>query len=101
MILQAVLNGILFGGVYVCIGIGFSLVWGVMNIINLATDPSSCWGLHHLHALYLFEDRPFLDPPCFHDCPLFYRYASQKYLLNYIIRASIFITSPLLLGSRY
>jgi len=27
MFLQAMINGILFGAVYVCIGIGFSLVW--------------------------------------------------------------------------
>jgi len=36
MLLQAVVNGLLFGTVYATIGIGFSLVWGVMNIINVA-----------------------------------------------------------------
>jgi len=41
MIFQAIINGVLFGAVYAMIGIGFSLVWGVMNIVNIATEPSS------------------------------------------------------------
>jgi branched-chain amino acid transport system permease protein len=36
MIIQAIINGILFGAVYAMIGIGFSLVWGFMGIVNFA-----------------------------------------------------------------
>jgi branched-chain amino acid transport system permease protein len=32
---QVLLNGIVLGALYACIAIGFSLVWGVLNIINL------------------------------------------------------------------
>jgi len=35
-ILQAVVNGILLGGIYSLIAIGLSLIWGVMRIINWA-----------------------------------------------------------------
>jgi branched-chain amino acid transport system permease protein len=28
-------NGLILGGLYACIAVGFSLVWGVLNIINL------------------------------------------------------------------
>ncbi|MGZ5125800.1 MAG: branched-chain amino acid ABC transporter permease, partial [Burkholderiales bacterium] len=33
--LQVLINGILLGGLYSCIAVGFSLVWGVLNIINI------------------------------------------------------------------
>lgn len=35
MIGQVLLNGLLLGGLYASIAAGFSLVWGVMNVINL------------------------------------------------------------------
>ena len=35
MLAQIVVNGIILGGLYACVAAGFSLVWGVLNIINL------------------------------------------------------------------
>ena len=35
MLPQIVLNGVILGGLYACVAAGFSLVWGVLNIINL------------------------------------------------------------------
>lgn len=32
---QVLINGLLLGGIYACIGAGFSIVWGVVNIINI------------------------------------------------------------------
>jgi branched-chain amino acid transport system permease protein len=32
---QVLLNGLVLGGLYACIAVGFSLVWGVLNVINL------------------------------------------------------------------
>ena len=32
---QILLNGIVLGGLYACIAVGFSLVWGVLNVINI------------------------------------------------------------------
>ncbi len=99
MILQAVLNGILFGGVYVCIGIGFSLVWGVMNIINLAHGSFIMLGAYITYTLFTYlKIDPFLTLPFSMIALYFIGYASQKYLLNYIIRASIFITLTFTFG---
>jgi branched-chain amino acid transport system permease protein len=99
MILQAVLNGILFGGVYVCIGMGFSLVWGVMNIINLAHGSFIMLGAYITYTLFTYlKIDPFLTLPISMIVLYGIGYASQKYLLNYIIRASIFITLTFTFG---
>lgn len=33
--LQVLVNGLAVGGLYACIAVGFSVVWGVLNIINI------------------------------------------------------------------
>src|ERR1700693_1636092 len=35
MLAQVLVNGLILGGLYACIAVGFSLVWGVLNVINL------------------------------------------------------------------
>jgi branched-chain amino acid transport system permease protein len=99
MIFQAILNGILFGAVYVCIGMGFSLVWGVMNIINLAHGSFIMLGAYITYTLFTYlKIDPFLTLPISMLALYFIGYALQKYLLNYIIRASIFITLTFTFG---
>ena len=33
--LQTLVNGIVLGGLYSCLAVGFSLVWGVLNVVNM------------------------------------------------------------------
>jgi branched-chain amino acid transport system permease protein len=99
MLLQGIINGILFGAVYVCIGIGFSLVWGVMNIINLAHGSFIMLGAYITYTLFAYTGiDPFLTLPLSMIALYIIGYACQKYLLNYIIRASIFITLTFTFG---
>ena len=35
MIAQVLVNGLILGGLYACVAAGFSLVWGVLNVINV------------------------------------------------------------------
>ena len=99
MLFQAILNGVLWGAVYVCIGMGFSLVWGVMNIINLAHGSFIILGAYMTYTLFTYlKIDPFLTLPVSMIALYFIGYASQKYLLNYIIRASIFITLTFTFG---
>src|SRR5207247_1391323 len=53
LILELVLNGILLGALYACVGISFSLIWGVMNIINLAHGSMIMLGAYV--AFFLFS----------------------------------------------
>lgn len=99
MFLQGVINGILFGAVYVCIGIGFSLVWGVMNIINLAHGSFIILGAYITFSLFTYSGiDPFLTLPVSMIILYFVGYACQKYLLNYIVKTNIFITVALTFG---
>ncbi len=36
LLIQVLINGVLLGGLYACMAIGFSVIWGVMNLINIA-----------------------------------------------------------------
>ena len=36
--LQVLINGLVLGGLYACIAAGFSLVWGVLNVINILRE---------------------------------------------------------------
>src|SRR4030067_3225905 len=36
VILQSIVSGLLMGGIFALFGVGFSLTWGVMKVINIA-----------------------------------------------------------------
>jgi branched-chain amino acid transport system permease protein len=56
---QALLNGLLFGGVYSLMAVGLSLIFGVMRVVNFAHGDMMVWGMYL--ALVLSE-RARLDP---------------------------------------
>ncbi|MEI7877554.1 MAG: efflux RND transporter permease subunit, partial [Planctomycetota bacterium] len=35
LLVQVLVNGLMLGAIYACIAVGFSLVWGVLNVINM------------------------------------------------------------------
>lgn len=99
MFLQAVINGILFGAVYGTIGIGFSLVWGVMNIINLAHGSFIMIGAYLSYTFYTsYGIDPFLSIPIVMLILFIIGYAIQRFLLNLVVRGSIFITLTFTFG---
>ncbi|MFM9883386.1 MAG: branched-chain amino acid ABC transporter permease [Burkholderiales bacterium] len=58
--IQAVLDGLLFGATYSLIGIGFTLVFGVMHKINMSYASASIGGAYA--ALILFNAFPGVPP---------------------------------------
>ena len=99
MLLQAIINGILFGAVYATIGIGFSLVWGVMNIINVAHGSFIMIGAYLSYTLYSVAGLdPFLSIPMVMLVLFGLAYVIQKFLLNRVVRGSVFITLTFTFG---
>ena len=96
---QLVILGLLAGGVYVAVGVGFGLVWGVLNIVNLAHGALVIIGGYITWKLFtaLGLD-PFLTLPI-SGVPLFaLGYGLQRGGINRIIRAPLLFTFLLTFG---
>jgi len=99
MDLQSVVNGLLLGGVYGCVGLGFSLVWGVTNVINLAHGAMIMLGAYV--AFWAFRGLsldPFLALPLAVVALGALGYTVQRYLVNFVVRSGVFMTLILTFG---
>jgi branched-chain amino acid transport system permease protein len=99
LLAQILLNGILLGGLYAVMALGLALVWGVLNIVNLAHGSFIMLGAYvswHLYT-YLHID-PFLGLPITAVVMFGVGYALQRGLLNLIVRAPMFNTLLITFG---
>src|SRR5579864_7195391 len=99
LFLQQVVLGLLLGGVYVAVAVGFSLVWGILNIVNLAHGGLVIIGAYATWWLFTrFHVDPFVTLPV--DALLLFAigYALQRALINRVIRAPLFFTLLLTFG---
>ena len=96
---QQVVLGLLLGGVYVAVGLGFSLVWGILNIVNLAHGALVILGAYITWALFarLHLD-PFLSLPVDALALFVIGYALQRGVINRIVRAPLLFTFLLTFG---
>ncbi len=99
MVGQILLNALLLGGVYAMIGIGFSLVWGVMNVINLAHGAFIVLGAYATYWLFtLLGVDPFLSVPVSMAALFAIAYPLQRFLINLVVRTGVFMTLILTFG---
>lgn len=97
--LQATVYGLLQGGLLALVAVGFSLVWGVMNVVNLAHGAFVIlgayigWGMHQEFGL-----DPFLG--MFVSAAVLFAlgYVTQRLLINLVVNGPIFITLLLTFG---
>ena len=96
---QLVILGLLAGGVYVAVGVGFGLVWGVLNIVNLAHGALVIIGGYITWLLFtkLGLD-PFLTLPVNAVLLFLLGYGLQRGVINRIIRAPLLFTFLLTFG---
>ena len=96
---QILVNGVLLGGLYACMAMGFSLVWGVMNVINLAHGSMIILGAYITWLICSVTGiDPFFTIPVSGAVLFALGYPLQRYLINRTVQASIFMTLILTFG---
>jgi len=97
--LQILANGLVLGGLYACIAAGFSLVWGVLNVINILHGSFIVLGGYLAFYLHMhFGVHPFVS--ILLAAPLFFAlgYALQRSMINRMIAAPVLLTLTLTFG---
>jgi len=99
LVVQQVILGLLIGGIYVAVAMGFSLVWGILNIVNLAHGALVVVGAYLTWWLFArWRVDPFLSLPVVAVALFAIGYVLQRVLVNRIIRAPLFFTLLLTFG---
>ena len=99
LLVQQIVLGLLAGGVYVAVAIGFSLVWGILKIVNLAHGALVIVGSYATWWLFAtYHVDPFLSLPLVAALLFGFGYLLQRVLVNRVIRAPLFFTLLLTFG---
>jgi len=99
MLEQVIINGILKGGLYALMAMGMSLIWGVMNVINIAHGAFIMLGAYITYWMFsLLGIDPFVSLIFSASIMFMLGFAIQKGLINLVIKADIFITLLLTFG---
>src|SRR4030042_2510263 len=84
--IQAMINGLLLGGVYAAYSAGFSLIFGVMGVVNLAHGELIMLGAFSSYWMFaLFHVDPYLSLPVSMGLLFLFGYVVQKYIINRVI----------------
>ncbi|MEJ2698846.1 MAG: branched-chain amino acid ABC transporter permease [Desulfuromonadales bacterium] len=99
MLTQVIINGLLKGGLYALMAMGMSLIWGVMNIINIAHGAFIMLGAYTTYWIFVgLGLDPFVSLPLSMAVIFLLGWLLQKYLINFVVQADIFITLLLTFG---
>ncbi|WP_207482750.1 branched-chain amino acid ABC transporter permease [Arenibaculum pallidiluteum] len=99
MIAQILANGLLLGGLYAAIAAGFSLVWGVLNIINLLHGSFIVLGAYGAFFLHTAAGvSPFAAAPAVGALMFPLAYALQTMVINRVVDRPVLITLTLTFG---
>ena len=96
---QDLVNGILAGGILAVVALGFSLVWGILNIINLAHGAFVMLGAYIAWQLFTSAHiDPFVSVPIAFLVMYAFGYGLQRGIINQVVRAPILTTFLLTFG---
>ncbi|MCL5264246.1 MAG: branched-chain amino acid ABC transporter permease [Chloroflexi bacterium] len=97
--LQQLVNALLLGGIYALVGVGFSLIYGVMNIINLAHGALIMLAAYTTFWVFqLYGVDPFASIVI--SMALFFviGFILQKYIVNRVVGQNVLMTMVLTYG---
>lgn len=99
LVAQVIANGLVLGGIYGCIAAGFSLVWGVLNIINILHGSLILLGAYIAFFAYqLFGIHPFVAIIPAAGLLFVAGYLLQMTVINRVINATVLVTLTLTFG---
>jgi branched-chain amino acid transport system permease protein len=97
--LQIAANGLVLGGLYACIAVGFSLVWGVLNVINILHGSFIVLGSYVAYFGYVHLGiHPFISIVIAGAVLYALGYLLQAGIINRVISAPVLITLTLTFG---
>ncbi|MBB4124574.1 branched-chain amino acid ABC transporter permease [Martelella radicis] len=96
---QILLNGLVLGGLYACISVGFSLVWGVLNVINVLHGSFVVLGSYIAYFAYVHLGiHPFVSVIIAGALLFALGYVVQLGLINRVVGAPVLTTLVLTFG---
>ena len=90
LLAQILLNGILLGGLYGLMALGMALVWGVLNIVNLAHGAFVMLGGYCVYFAFHRRSASIRSRRCRSPFLAMFAlgYLLQRYVLNLIVRSA-------------
>jgi branched-chain amino acid transport system permease protein len=97
--LQTLANGLVLGALYACLAVGFSLVWGVLNIVNMLHGSLIVFGGYlTFFAWHGYGISPLLALPAVALLLFLFGYAIQFLVINRVIGTPVLTTLTLKFG---
>jgi branched-chain amino acid transport system permease protein len=99
MDMQTLINGLVLGGLYACIAVGFSLVWGVLNVINMMHGSFIVLGAYLAYYVFAIAGiHPFFAVPLVGGLLFAGGYLLQRGVINRVVDQPVLITLVLTFG---
>jgi branched-chain amino acid transport system permease protein len=96
---QIAVNALFLSGILALVALGFSLVWGIMNIVNLSHGAFIVMGAYLTYWMHeIWHLDPFLSVPVSMAALFGVGWVIQRSLINQIIRAPLLATFLLTFG---
>lgn len=93
LLAQVLANGLLLGGLYAAVAAGFSLVWGVLNVVNMLHGSAIVLGSYAAwFASARFGINPFVSAIAVGPAVGLLGWAVQRFLIQRVVTAPVLIT---------
>jgi branched-chain amino acid transport system permease protein len=98
LFVQILIDGVLLGGLYGLMALGMALVWGVLNIVNLAHGALIMLGGYCVYFLFRAGLDPLAVLPVAMLALFCFGYVVQRGLINLVVRSALLNTLLLTFG---